>query len=141
MPSTVRSSPLMRQVLALASLGLAVSLAGCGGRVSHNASSDAARVTTTSRTSVRLTPGGFVVQPDISDPSCNNGRGVRLPARLGGDPVLASATMSNGSTLIALSEVYPGSRSAVLQSITRACALNPEFGARGAATITVPSRL
>ncbi len=65
----------------------------------------------------------------------------RLPGASGGDSVLASATMADGSTLIALTEVYPGKRSAVLRSVTRRCASNREFGDDGAATIAIPSTL
>jgi hypothetical protein len=88
-----------------------------------------------------LAPSGFVVQPEIADPSCNGGRGARLPGGLGGDSLVASATMADGSTLIALTNVYPGRRSAVLRSVTRTCATNREFGNDGAATITIPSSL
>jgi hypothetical protein len=88
-----------------------------------------------------LAPSGFVVQPAIADPSCNRGRGVRLPGRLGGNSVVASATIADGSTLIALTNVYPGKTSAVLRSVTRTCASNREFGDDGAATITIPSSL
>lgn len=48
--------------------------------------------------------------------------------------------MADGSTLIALSYV-PGKRFAVLQSVTRQCAPNREFGNDGAARITIPPRL
>jgi hypothetical protein len=60
---------------------------------------------------------------------------------LGGNSVVASATTADGSTLIALTNVYPGKRSAVLRSVTRTCASNREFGDDGAATITIPSSL
>ncbi len=54
---------------------------------------------------------------------------------------MATATMADGSTLIALSSVYPGRRFAVLHSVTRQCAPNRAFAANGAATITISSRL
>lgn len=49
--------------------------------------------------------------------------------------------MADSSTLIALSYVSPGKRFAVLQSVTRQCAPNREFGNDGAARITIPPRL
>jgi hypothetical protein len=49
--------------------------------------------------------------------------------------------MADGSTLIAVTNVYPGGRSILLRSLTSACALSPGFGQDGAATITVPSDL
>jgi hypothetical protein len=49
--------------------------------------------------------------------------------------------MGDGSTLIAFSNVYPGSRSVLLRSITPKCADNDGLGDDGAATITIPSGL
>ncbi len=118
-----------------ASLILAALLAGFGGTVTR-----AHGVRTVSK-AASLAPSGFVVQPEIADPLCNGGRGARLPGKLGGDSVVASATIADGSTLIALTDVYPGKRSAVLRSVTRTCAPNREFGDDGAATITIPSSL
>lgn len=54
---------------------------------------------------------------------------------------MASGTMADGSTLIALTSVYPNKRFAVLQSVTRRCAPNREFGRDGVATITISHRL
>jgi hypothetical protein len=88
-----------------------------------------------------LAPSGFVVQPAIANPSCNGGRGVRLPAGPVGNSVIATATLADGSTLIALTNVYPGKTSAVLRSVTPTCAPNPAFGDEGTATITIPSAL
>ena len=82
-------------------------------------------------------PSGFAVQPDISDPLCNGGRGVRLRARFAGDSVVADGTMADGSTVIALSEIYPGKSSAVLYSVTRECVPNRAFGNTGAARIAI----
>jgi hypothetical protein len=81
----MRSSTPMRSLLVLASLTLTASLTACGG--SHH--SDGAAATAPSAT----------VRPDISDPLCNGGRGVRLHG-LRGDAVVASATMPDGSTLL-----------------------------------------
>jgi hypothetical protein len=127
--------PLMRRAPALASLTLAVLLAGSGGTA---ATADG--VTIVSK-AASLAPSGFVVEPEIADPLCNGGRGARLPAGSRGDSVVASATMADGSTLVALTNVYPGKRSAVLHSVTRTCASNGEFGDDGAAAITIPSSL
>jgi hypothetical protein len=49
----------------------------------------------------------------------------------------ASATLADGSTLIALSEVFPGRGSTDLYSLTTACALNRAFGHGGVAKITI----
>lgn len=85
---------------------------------------------------------GFAVTPNIVDPACNGGRGVRVTGRFGpGSSVLASGSMADGSTLIAVTNVYPGRPSIVLRSVTRACALNSAFGDGGAETITIPSDL
>lgn len=125
----------MRRAAALASLTVAALLAGSGGTAPT-----ASGVTIVSK-AASLAPSGFVVQPEIADSLCNGGRGARLPGGPGGDSVVASATMADGSTLIALTNVYPGKRSAVLRSVTRTCASNREFGDDGAATITIPSSL
>jgi hypothetical protein len=132
----MRSSTEVRSALAIALLVLTTSLTACGGRAptSHG-------LTTVSKAAVPATPSGFVVQPDISDPLCNGGRGIRLAAQRRGDAVVASGLMADGSTLIALSSIYPGKRFAALHSVTRACAPNREFGDDGAATITISSRL
>jgi hypothetical protein len=123
----------VRLVPALASLTLTASLAACGGSAPASQSSSTA--------AVRLAPSGFTLQPDISDSRCNGGHGVRLPARLGSDPVIASATMIDGSTLIAVSSGYPTKRFATLHSVTFQCAPNSQFGAGGVATIGVSSNL
>jgi hypothetical protein len=125
----------MPRSLAPASLILAALLAGLGGTVS------AAHGVRPESKAASSAPGGFVVRPDIADSSCNGGRGARLPGGLGGDSVLASATIADGSTLVALTNVYPGRRSAVLRSVTPSCAPNPEFGEDGIATIAIPSSL
>jgi len=54
---------------------------------------------------------------------------------------VASATIADGSTLIAFSNIYPGKRSVALRSVTSTCASNPGFGDDGAATIAIPSNL
>lgn len=125
----------MRRAPALASLVLAASLFGLA------ATAPAVHGVMSVSKAASLAPSGFVVQPEIADPLCNGGRGASLPGRLGGSSVLASATIADGSTLIALTSIYPGQRSAVLRSVTRTCASNREFGKDGAATIAIPSSL
>lgn len=66
---------------------------------------------------------------------------MSLRAGLGGDPVTATGVLADGSTLIAFSEVYPGKRFAVLQSLTTACASNLAFGTKGLARIAISSQL
>ncbi len=73
--------------------------------------------------------------------SATAGAELVCPGGLGGNAVLASATIADGSTLIAFSNIYPGKRSVALRSVTSTCASNPEFGDDGAATIAIPSSL
>jgi hypothetical protein len=122
----------VRWPLALASLMLSASLAACGGDSHPVGSAEAV---------VHPPPSGFVVQPDIADPACNGGRGVSLRAGLKGDAVVASATMSDGSTWVAFSEIYPGKRFAVLRSVTPECAPDLRFGHDGMGTIKIAARL
>jgi hypothetical protein len=126
-PKAMRSStPVRWQPLTLALLMLAVPLAACGG-----SSSSVSPAATSSRVVVHSAPSGFVVRPDISDPLCNGGRGIRLRAGLAGDAVVASGGMPDGSTWVAFSELYPGKRFAFLRSVTRECSPNREFGDDG----------
>ncbi len=123
------------------SLIAAASLAGCG---SSGGTPLAARLASASSVIAGPEPSGFVVPPDISDPLCNGGRGVRLSRPFGQgeeSAVLASATTADGSTLIAVTSVYPGKSYAVLDSVTLQCAPDPEFGADGTATITISPKL
>ncbi len=87
-----------------------------------------------------MAPSGFAVQPNISDPSCNGGRGIVFAASVDGGQVVASGTMTDDSTLIASSQIYPGTRSAALYSVTGSCAVNRAFGTEGKATIAISSR-
>jgi hypothetical protein len=96
---------------------------------------------TRSQVVVPPAPAGFVIGAGLADPLCNGGRGVRLHAALGDDPVVGSGTLADGSTLIAFSELYPGKDFAVIQSVTRECVPNGDFGNAGAATIAIPERL
>jgi hypothetical protein len=131
----MRSSTLMRRALALASPILAVLLAGLAGTL------PAAHGVRLVSKAASLAPSGFVVQPQIADPSCNGGRGARLAGRLGGNAVVTSATIADGSTLIAFSNLYPGARSVALRAVTSTCAPDPGFGDDGAVTIAIPSSL
>jgi hypothetical protein len=121
---SVRSSTAVQLALVLPLPILAASLTGCSGG---------------SKVAVPVAPSGFAVEPRVADPLCNGGRGVRLPARFGGNPVLASATVANGSTLIAISD-FSARRSVVLHSVTRRCAPSPEFGRHGVAATGISSR-
>ena len=98
------------------------------------------------RAGVRLPPSGFAIQPAIADRLCNGGRGIRLAAQMwasgptAGGAVVAAGKMGDGSTMISLTQVYPGQRFAVLRSVTSRCTLNPMFGHQGEATITISAR-
>src|SRR5207302_7452550 len=81
----------------------------------------------------------FRVQPDISDRLCNGGHGVRLPARLGGNPVVVAAAMPDGSTVIAVSD-FATKNTVDLYAVTRSCVPRREFGMDGKSTITPSSR-
>jgi hypothetical protein len=116
-------------------LTVAASLALCGGAVARG------HAVVIGSKAAALTPSAFAVQPNIADPSCNGGRGVSLAVPGAGNAVVANAAMADGSTLIALSNVYPGSRSVLFRSVTSTCAANGEFGDDGAATITIPPGL
>jgi hypothetical protein len=86
------------------------------------------------------TPSGFSIQPDVSDPRCNGGHGVRVSAHLGGNPVVATSTMADRSTLIAVSDYGTQRRTVALHSVTRTCLPNREFGDGGVATIRISAR-
>src|SRR5262245_59984430 len=123
----MRSCIPVRTVRALAFAALPALLAACSG--THHERHLAAA----------LRPAQFVVRPNIADPLCNRGRGVRLPVRIG-NAVIASAAMADGSTLVAVSD-YATKKSVGLYSLTRRSTLKSGgFGDRGAATITFSSR-
>jgi hypothetical protein len=127
----------VRKVVALISLIVAASMAGVGG---SGGASLAVRLASASSAIAGPEPSGFVVPPGVSDPLCNGGRGVRLSRPFGQgeeSAVVASATIADGSTLIAVSAVYPGKSYAVLDSVTLGCEPNPEFGVDGTATIAI----
>jgi hypothetical protein len=141
-------------------LAAVVAASGCGetkisptaatqGGASHG-SPPAARVAGTSRVIGRLAPSGLVVRPDIADPQCNGGYGVRLRGPFGGrkqvmgheeSVTVTSGTTAGDSTLIAFTSYSPGKNFAVLNAITRRCARDRGFGTDGTATITIPSSL
>jgi hypothetical protein len=125
----------MRWPLSLGLLALAASLPACGG------SAPASQRSTALKARSAYTPSGFVIQTAIADPECNGGRGIRVPAALAGNAVLASGSLGDGSTLVALSSIYPGKRFAILHSFTTRCAPNQEFGDHGVATIGIHSHL
>lgn len=81
-------------------------------------------------------PSGFAVPPSITDPACNGGRGLKFAAHLGQIPVVVSAELSDGSTLIAISSGgFPNKNSVVLYSVTPTCTPNRAFGQAGVATV------
>jgi hypothetical protein len=123
--------PCMRRARALVLVLVTASLAAGGGTLLSGRAALASRAPA-------VVVSGFTLDPDVADPACNRGRGVRLTQAGAGNSVVADATMPDGSTLIAFSNIYPGRRSAVLRSVTHACAPNPAFGSDGVATITVP---
>ena len=84
-------------------------------------------------------PAQFAISPKISDPHCNGGRGLRLSARLGGNPVVAAGAMDDGSTLIAVSD-YATKNTVDLYAVSRSCAPARDFGTVGRATITPSPR-
>jgi hypothetical protein len=135
-------SPL-RYAPALALLTLTATLAGCG------ASHGSPRVVSAAGASSMVgppAPSGFVVPSGIADPLCNGGRGVRLGIPSwqedgeGRTAITTSGAVAGGSTVIAFSG-YQGKGLAVLHSVTPRCELDRQFGADGAAMITVPSSL
>ena len=77
-------------------------------------------------------PGGFTVHPNITDSHCNRGRGLEWAAELGENPVVASGTLADGSTLIAVSSGGPPNKpTVVLYSVSPACTANLAFGKAG----------
>jgi hypothetical protein len=100
--------------------------------------------------SAQLAPSQFVVRPDIADPACNGGRGVRLripswkETRDGETEAevakVSTATIADGSTLIAFVG-YGRDKFAVLHSLTPECTLDRGFGTHGTATLALPSSL
>jgi hypothetical protein len=115
----------VRQARAFALLILTASLVGCDGGSPGEGG--------------RPAPSGFVVQPDISDPLCNAGHGVRLRVRLGFNPVVAAAAMPDGSTLISVSG-YATNNTVDLYAVAHSCVPRRKFGTAGRATITPSSR-
>jgi hypothetical protein len=138
----MRSFPLMRRASALAFLTLAALLAGCG--ASHG-SPRVARSARTSSVTGRLKPSEFVVQPEIANPLCNGGRGIRLssPLRLDneGNETTSTGTIPGGLTVISYTSFSPSHNFAALVSVTPNCALDRQFGSDGTASVTVPSSL
>ena len=120
----------MRQVWGLAFCVVPAFLAACSG--GHHASDG-----TPDQTAFR--PARFAIRPNIADPRCNGGRGLRLPARLGVNSFIAAGAMDDGSTLIAVSE-YATKNTVDLYAVSRSCVPIREFGRAGRTTITLSSR-
>jgi hypothetical protein len=85
---------------------------------------------------VQAPASGFIVQPNIADPGCNGGRGLKFSAHLGRIPVVASGVLADGSTLIGVSSGgFPTENSVVLYAVTPTCTPNLAFGQQGVATL------
>jgi hypothetical protein len=85
---------------------------------------------------VQAPPSRFTVRPNIADPACNGGRGLELAAQLGEIPVVATAALSDGSTLIAVPSAGSADKnSVVLYSVTAGCTPNLAFGREGVTTL------
>ena len=81
---------------------------------------------------LEASPGGFTVHPNITDPRCNGGHGLEWAADLGAIPIVASGTLPDGSTLIAVSSAgSPNKPTVVLYSVSSACTPNLAFGKAG----------
>lgn len=70
--------------------------------------------------------------------SCNGGHGSKLSTTGWKQPVVATGTMSDGATLVAFSQVYPGKDYSVLDAVTPRCVRATGFGTAGETTITIP---
>jgi hypothetical protein len=135
----VLSAKAMRICPTFAVIAVVVLASGCGGtKISPTAATQAgashgsppaAGAVGASRVIGRLAPSRFVVQPDIADPRCNGGDGVRLRGPFGGrkqavgheeSVTVASGTIAGDSTLIAFtaSGYEQGKSFAVLNSLT-----------------------
>lgn len=117
-----------RFVLALALLAVVLPLTACGQSGSAPAAGVgiAADVPVTSRLAAD--------PPEIADPACNGGHGIRLSAGrtpLRGGQGLVNTGMGDGSTMFA----YNVHRALVLVSLAGNCTLNRRFGHGGVARI------
>jgi hypothetical protein len=79
----------------------------------------------------------FVVTPNVVAKTCNGGHGAALDTHGARQAVVTSGTLSDATTLVAFSQIYPGQNHAVLDSITSRCAANSAFGDGGTATIQI----
>jgi len=97
-----------------------------------------------------LPPSEFIVRPDIADPLCNGGRGIRLSIPSWEEKLYteertatvatSTGTVAGGSTMIAFSG-FQGKGLAVLHLLTPRCEPDRQFGVDDTATISVPSSL
>lgn len=120
----------MRPARSLALCVVLVFLAACSG---GDHASDAPPDRATPR------PAQFAIRPNIADPLCNGGHGLRLSARLGGSPLVAAGAMEDGSTVIAVSD-YATKNTVDLYAVSASCVPVREFGRAGRATVTPSSR-
>lgn len=116
----------MHRALVIGLLAFVLPLAACGG-------SEPAPVAQLGPAD--LAPSNLTATPpEITDPACNGGHGVRLSngrAPMTGGQGLVNTAMGDGSTMFA----YTVHRSLVLVSLTGGCRLNRGFAHGGVATI------
>src|SRR5271156_6781858 len=86
-------------------------------------------------------PASFTATPGISDPKCNGGRGVQFaaPWLVDGAPSIATATLDNGSTVVAISSGFPPRPLVIVHAFDTDCTPDPSFGRDGVETIAFPT--
>jgi hypothetical protein len=129
--------------MAILASALSAALAGCAATRERVASSPATLAAYVAP--AQAVRSGLSLTPDLLDPTCNGGRGFGLALEKDesgerGSSV-ASGTLTDGSTLLTQTAVYPGRSAAVLESITPQCVPDPSFGSGGIATLAVPPQL
>jgi hypothetical protein len=87
----------------------------------------------------RPAPSGIVVRPDVADPRCNRGRGIRLNAFGVRGPSYAGGIARRGATLAAFSQVYPDLDRVVIDATTARCVPDATFGHHGVTWVRIPA--
>jgi len=106
------------------------------------AGQQAARSAPASSVAEHTAPSRFSITPDIADHSCNGGHGAAFTAQPWSEPVVAAATLGDGATLTAFTQIYPGKAYAVLNFVTPHCTRGGDrFGNAGVARIRISPRL
>lgn len=85
--------------------------------------------------------GGFVVQPNVADTTCNAGQGIELPSHAWKSSATASGLLGDGSTLTAFGQIYPGQDYVVLDAVNAQCQPDSSFGTNGTSQFTIPAGL